>query len=439
MKNSKIISSVLILVLVAALSVGLLTSVNAATAPVIAEKEAGQANEALLAIIPEGQGFNLLYAAEDPASSALVDVPATVVGIYEETSGLGWAINLTTTEGYTGDPMDLAIGIDREGKIISSQVLTYPDSKDFGQDTYPAGYVGQDSTLADIGLVSGVTFSSKAFRNAVNDAFTALISNELIGAAKKSDEQVLTELIASVHPGLFSADVAQTKEFDAGDEAVLSAVKGNNESGCAIIFTDGENQLLAVTNASGCVAVYNPDGENVTESVDAALVEKLAGISAANLADSSETAQKKLAGLVSETATLEPVALNDVYSTVTGAYAITDGEETYTGFAAHSYAYSNTPIDYYVVLDAQGAIKAMTVDTPEKAGTAIIAAEYFPNWGGMDEAAYRDSLVGLTIDTYTGEQTLISGATFSSNAAQTALQDVFNAFAVLSENGGLAA
>ena len=438
MKTKNIISSIIVLVLAAALGVGLLTGVNSATAPIIAENEAGQANEALLAILPEGTGFELLYSAEDPSASALTDVPATVVSIYEETSGLGWAITLSTTEGYTGEPMELAVGIDTEGRISTSQVLTYPDSKDFDQAVYPASFVGQDSTLADVGLVSGVTFSSKAYRNAVNDAFTALIANSLIGEAQKSDAQVLMELVINVHPGLYSADVAQTEEFDAGDEAVLTALKAKNDSGCAMIFTDGSSELLAVTNASNCVTVYNAEGADVTDSVDAALLEKLAVISAANLNSFEATTQKRLASLVSETAALEPLSLTGVYSTVTEVYRITDGEEVYTGFAARPYAYSNAPIYYYVVLDAQGAIKAMTVDTEEQTGTAIIAAEYFPNWKGMDEGAYRAGLEGLTVDTYTGEQTLIAGATFSSNAAQTALQDVFGAYATLSQNGGLA-
>lgn len=429
MKATKLISSIIVIVLVAALSVGLLGSVNAATAPVIAENEAGQANEALLAIIPEGQGFELLYSAEDPSASALADVPATVVSIYQESSGMGWAINLSTTEGYTGDPMEMAIGIDAEGKIISSQVLSYTDSKEFDLVAYPASYVGQDSTLAEVTLVAGVTFSSKAYRNAVNDAFTALIANELIGAAQKSDAQVLTELIASVHPGLYAADVAQTEELDAGDEAVISAVKAINDSGCALIFTDGANQLLAITNASGAIAVYNAEGSEVTDTVDAALLEKLCAISAEKLTSHAAKTQKRLATMVSETAVLEPLALPKVFNTVTEAYTVTDGEEVYTAFAARPYAYGNAPIQYYVVLDAQGAIKSMLVDTDEQTGTSIIAAEYFPGWKGMDEAAYRTGVEGLTVDSYTGEQTFIAGATFSSNAAQTALQDVFAAFA----------
>lgn len=438
MKATKLITSVLALAVVAALSVCLLTSVNASTAPVIAENEASEASGILLSILPDGQSFNLLYDAEDPASSALTDVPVTVVSIYEDTAGTGWAVTLSTTEGYTGEPMEIAVGIDKDGRICTSQVLTYPDTKDFDQAVYPASYIGQDSTLADVNLVAGVTFSSKAYRNAVNDAFTALISNGLIGAAEKSDAQKLTELIATVHSGMFSADVAQTTEFDAGDESVISAVKANNESGCAIIFTDGTSELLAVTNGSGSIAVYNAEGADVTDTVDASLLEKLCAISAANLKTDSEKTSKKLASLVSDSAVTEPAVLNGIFSTVTDAYIISDGGEKYVGFVAHPYAYSNTPISYYVVLDAQGAIKAMTVDTPEASGTSIIAAEYFPDWKGMDEAAYRDGLAGLTADSYTGEQTLISGATFSSNAAQQALLDVFAAFEKLIENGGFA-
>ena len=45
-------------------------------------------------------------------------------------------------------------------------------------------------------------------------------------------------------------------------------------------------------------------------------------------------------------------------------------------------------------------------------------------------------LLGLTAGSYTGEQALIAGATMSSDAADTATRDVFEAFELLMESRG---
>ena len=46
----------------------------------------------------------------------------------------------------THDPIDISMAVDTEGKIVGTQVLSYPDTKDMGVDTYPQTYIGQDST-----------------------------------------------------------------------------------------------------------------------------------------------------------------------------------------------------------------------------------------------------------------------------------------------------
>ena len=100
------------------------------------------------------------------------------------------------------------MAVDTEGKIVGTQVLSYPDTKDMGVDTYPQTYIGQDSTLADVSLVAGVTYSSKAFHDAILDGFTALTANELVSAGVKGDAQLLTELIATVFPGMMNSEGA---------------------------------------------------------------------------------------------------------------------------------------------------------------------------------------------------------------------------------------
>ena len=66
----------------------------------------------------------------------------------------------------------------------------------------------------------------------------------------------------------------------------------------------------------------------------------------------------------------------------------------------------------------------------------ILEKEYFSSYT-LDEPSYKAGFAGLTADSFTGEDTLISGATISSNAVKTAVYDVFAAFKNLQENGGL--
>ena len=78
-----------------------------------------------------------------------------------------------------------------------------------------------------------------------------------------------------------------------------------------------------------------------------------------------------------------------------------------------------------VVLDENGAIVKMTCDE------LILYAEYFTTYT-LDEPSYKEGFVGLTTDSYTGEQAFISGATMSSDAVDIATKDAFAAFAAIS-------
>ena len=121
-----------------------ITGVNAYTAPIIAANGSAAVYEPLLEVMPDAQDFELLYDAADPAASTLTDVPETVQGLYRETSGLGYVIRLSTTKGYTGEPIELTMAVDSEGKISGIKLNAFPDSKHLGED-YPDSYLGQDS------------------------------------------------------------------------------------------------------------------------------------------------------------------------------------------------------------------------------------------------------------------------------------------------------
>ena len=431
-KKTGFAASALVLVLIFAVFALVLFGINIFAAPLIEANGSAQQFAPLYSVMPEAKGFELIYDANDSAASALVDVPETVQAIYSETSGLGYAIRLSTTQGYTKEPIEFTIAIDAEGKISGTELTAYPDTKDFGAD-YPGSFIGQDSALGDVGLVAGVTYSSSAFKNAVSDGFAALIGNGLVGAGVKSDAQILTELSVQVFTGLANRDgVAQVEEPEIAEGQftfIQKIMKALNGSGFAFVAKDGESSYLLIANASGTVRVYDIEGKDITETANAAMVEEASSYAAANTVSTADAEQKKLRTMVSEGAELTALSLGDAFNSVTGAYRIADGETTLYGFCARPYAYSNQPIAVYFVLDENGAIVSMTCDE------IILFGEYFTSYE-LDESQYKEGFAGLTADSFTGEQALISGATASTNAMTVATEDVFAAFQAISATDG---
>ena len=431
-KKSGFAASALVLVLIFAVFALVLFGINIFAAPLIEANGSAQQFAPLYSVMPEAKGFELIYDANDSAASALVDVPETVQAIYSETSGLGYAIRLSTTQGYTKEPIEFTIAIDAEGKISGTELTAYPDTKDFGAD-YPGSFIGQDSALGDVGLVAGVTYSSSAFKNAVSDGFAALIANDLVGAGVKSDAQILTELSVQVFTGLANRDgVAQVEEPEIAEGQftfIQKIMKALNGSGFAFVAKDGESSYLLICNVSGAVRVYDIEGKDITDTANAAMVEEASSYAAANTVSTADAELKKLQTMVSEGAELTALPLDDVFNSVTGAYRVTDGETTLYGFCARPYAYSNEPIAVYYVLDENGAIVSMACDE------IILFGEYFTSYE-LDEAKYKEGFAGLTADSFTGEQTLISGATASTNAMTVAIEDVFAAFQAISATDG---
>ena len=428
MENKKEFSkSVLALVAIVLAAVLLLTGLNFITAPLIAENGSAAAFAPLYAVMPDAAGFDQLYDAADPDSSALANVPVSVRSIYGETGGMGYVLRLSTSEGYTKQPIEFTLAIDAEGKISGVELTAYPETKDMGKETYPQTYLGQDSTLANVSLVAGVTYSSTAFKNAVADGFAALIDNGLIGAGVKGDEQILVEMLAEVYPGIVSpTGTPQYEEQEIADGQytyIVKSLKALNDSGFALIMKSGESTYMAVYNAFGSVKLVDIDGNEVSDDAMAAEAKAYAE---ANIVSHSDGDLNKVKLLVPDASGVTPISLEGVYNSVTCAYK---AEGVGYVFVSRSYGYSNEPMVIYYVIDDNGAIVTMTADE------LILFKEYFTSYQ-LDESSYKAGFTGLTGDSFTGDEALISGATVSSDAIRVATEDAFTAFAAVNENGG---
>ena len=425
MQNNKVKSAVVLVALVAVFA-GLLSGANLLLGPIIEKNNAAQSLGAMAAVLPGAAAFDTLYDVNDIAVvTTLTDLPATVVAVYAENSGLGHVVKLSTTEGYTGAAIEMLLGVDAEGKIAGLEITAYPETK--GQDgtvnvEYPLTFVGQDSALADVGLVAGVTYSSSAIRNAVADGMNALVANGLMSAGVKSDAQLLTEQLGVLFSGAVNASgVAQIEETEVSGTYLQTAMKALNGSGYAFIAADGDATVLAVANLTGCT-VYDVNGADVTEQYTA-VAEEAAAYAASNLqsfTDADIARFEKIEGVSS----VSEVAVNGVYNSVTSAFTVKYNGKNAYAFAARPYAYANETIVVYFIVGENGAIEYMT------ASALILHGEYFNSYT-LDETSYKAGFVGLTAETWTGEQAFISGATMTADAITVATNDMFAAFQTL--------
>lgn len=426
--NRNVFASALALILIFALFAAALLGLNIFAAPMIEKNDSAELLAPLFKVMPGAAGFEPVYSKAD-GSGSLSGVPDSVVSIYAETGGLGYAMTLSTSEGYTKQEMIITMAVDAGGKICGIAVNAYPDSKNFGDD-YPGTYIGADSALGGVRLVSGVTYSSKAFRDAVSDGFEALISNGLVGAGEKSDEQILLELLPSVYPGIANSEgIAQySVPEDPGEfEYIKSVMAAANGGGAAYIAADGDVSYLALCNAAGSIAVYDTEGNPAGDSVPEALLNEVAEDAAGRLTSFEEKDISMLSKMAPEGAEITSIPVEG-FSSVTGAYIVKSEEESLYGFVSRPYGYSNMPMMFAYLLDENGAVVSM------RAKEFILESDYYSDFT-LDKDAYTESFSGVTAETWSADRALISGATVTSNAVKTAVGDVFEAFSALMTEG----
>lgn len=408
----KLLKTFVIMVVIVAIFGGAMYGLNLYTGPIIEKNNAGAANDKLNAVMPGGTGY-------EEITATLSDLPASVTTVYKETSGLGYVILCTAESSYSAAPMEITLGVSADGKISGVEITSYNDTASFDFRTkdpaYLGSYVGQDSALADVGLVAGSTFSSTAFKNAITEAMGILIANDMIAAGVKGDDQILTELIATVAPGFTKL----TEEAGTGNiQKILTAENG---TGFAYIVKSGDATVLAIVNAMGVCKVYNVEGADVTAENDGVVTEVTAH-AAAKPNKYTEDLTTKIGRMMEGAADITPVAL-DTFNTVVSAVSFTLDGATYYGFYARSIGFHQ--MDVFFVIDENGAITKMD------AKQFIFDEEYFMTFGGMDVGAYKDGFVGITGDTFTGDETIIATATMTSNAMKEATEDAFDAFHAL--------
>ena len=107
----------------------------------------------------------------------------------------------------------------------------------------------------------------------------------------------------------------------------------------------------------------------------------------------------------------------DGFTTIVYAAKFTVGEANYYGFYSRAVGYDQ--MDIYVIVDETGAIVKIS------AATLFFDTEHFPVDDTVDVKEYENSFAGFTADTFTGDNAVIAGATFTGNAMKQATKDAF--------------
>lgn len=146
----------------------LMAGVNMITSPIIEQAEQDAVLASLAEVMPSGDF--------EEVTESYENLPSNVTAVYRDKNGGGYVVTLATSEGYTGQPIPVTVGIDAEGRITGIAVVNSPETK--GTDTvadYFASFGGKDlGGVTDAELVSGVTYSSTAIKNAALDAYRAI-------------------------------------------------------------------------------------------------------------------------------------------------------------------------------------------------------------------------------------------------------------------------
>lgn len=194
MKNT-IIKDTIILTLITLVSGGLLGLVYQVTKEPIAQQEEMAKQEAYQAVFEDADSFEVCVEAGDAdIAQYLADNGFTAQTVNEvmeakDASGetIGYALNMTTSEGYGGD-ISFSMGVQLDGTLNGISILTINETAGLGMNAADESFKGQFSdknvesftvtktgASADneINAISGATITSNAITGGVNAGLCA--------------------------------------------------------------------------------------------------------------------------------------------------------------------------------------------------------------------------------------------------------------------------
>ena len=139
--------------------------------------------------------------------------------------------------------------------------------------------------------------------------------------------------------------------------------------------------------------------------------------------ETARRGQDKLGKLMEGAASITNIEVK-TFNTVASAVTFTAENTTYYAFLSRSIGWDSRVMNIYYIIDGNGAIVKTDADQ------YVFEEHDFKEYGGFLGLPenYREGFVGITGDTFTGNEVIISAATMSSNAIKAATEDIFAAF-----------
>ncbi len=167
------VAPIAVLVIICVVMSGLLALTNGATEPIIKAAELEAQKAARMEVLP---------GADDFLQVEIGGLPEAVTEVYQASNGVGYTFSVTA-QGYGGkNTLKMAVGIDMDGKITGTKVLSHKETVGLGSkietdESFYGQFPGQDaayvSDLKNIDTISGATRSSNFYRLALTYAFEA--------------------------------------------------------------------------------------------------------------------------------------------------------------------------------------------------------------------------------------------------------------------------
>lgn len=195
MKKNTIIKDTLILTLITLVAGGLLGMVYEVTKEPIAQQAEKEKQEAYKAVFEDADSFEVCVEADDADLAAYLTENGfeaqTVNEVMEakDASGetIGYALNITTSEGYGGD-ISFSMGVTLDGTLNGISILDINETAGLGMNATKDEFKGQfagkrvdafevtksgAASDNEINAISGATITSKAITGGVNAGLCA--------------------------------------------------------------------------------------------------------------------------------------------------------------------------------------------------------------------------------------------------------------------------
>lgn len=195
MKKNTIIKDTLILTLITLVAGGLLGMVYEVTKEPIAQQAEKEKQEAYKAVFEDADSFEVCVEADDADLAAYLTKNGfeaqTVNEVMEakDASGetIGYALNMTTSEGYGGD-ISFSMGVTLDGTLNGISILDINETAGLGmnatKDEFKGQFAGKQvdafevtksgaASDNEINAISGATITSKAITGGVNAGLCA--------------------------------------------------------------------------------------------------------------------------------------------------------------------------------------------------------------------------------------------------------------------------